>query len=340
MKSFVHQPASVPTEPSRAGSPARGIFELARQYAATIWHPHTLRERSVRKLLVALQRGQSACISPFQIVAPLSATAQRELEGSELFRRTLQALTSSSQAPLLVVEQHTPRLDVDLGDWPVPFRLVAGVHLLYACRKLGRSVHVRLLRDDRVDDLLRQLCERNPRCGIAAIEWGHLFRRALARRLFPSQAALAKRIGWTRSTVQRAVKLASLPDSILRAFDAAQLLGWHDAEILNQATTCDYHAVRVEAATFARQSPRADRREVLERMRRIAGRAPSSPAVTAKAVSAANRDPSLKHSSGPLAAISARARPESASRPSDVDEGASKGGRQDGTPASWPAAAL
>jgi hypothetical protein len=319
MTAIVREHARAPTELVPSASRAPSIFELAQQYAAGIWHPHALRERSVRKLLVALHRGHSASVNPFWIVAPLSATAQRELEGSELFRLTLQAVASSSASPLVVVGQHTSRLDIDLGEWPVPFRLAAGTNFLYACRRLGRPVDVRLLRDDRVDDLLHQLCTRNPRCGIAPIEWGMLFRRALARRIFTSQTALAHRIGWTRSTVQRAVKLASLPESILRAFEAVQLLGWHDAEILNQAITVDYHGARAEAAKLARHSPRPDRLEVLGRMRGVAGRASSSSHATAKVASAAEHDPTAKRSGGPIAATSVHAQPVGAAHPAGLD---------------------
>lgn len=235
------------------------------------YHPHALRENKVRDVMVALVAGCSVAVDPQWILPPLDPVAQAALEHDELFARTRHAIASSPHAPLAIVAPYRPRLDLDLSETPKPFRLVAGSFVLYASLQLKRPIAVALCHDAMLEPMTRRLLARNPRSGVAAIEWGVLFRRALACGVYESQARLAQAIGWPRSAVQRAVKIASLPEPVLQAFGAPQRLRLHDAELLNQAVELDEAATIAEARAIAGLTPRPDRPEVLRRLRAAAG---------------------------------------------------------------------
>lgn len=263
------------------------------------YHPHALRERRVRDVMVALVAGCCVPVDPHWILPPLNPVAQAAVEDDEMFARTCRAVASSRQAPLVIVAQHRPRLDIDLGETPRPFRLVAGTFVLYACLQLKRPIAVALCHDARLPVITRRLLARNPRSGVAAIEWGVLFRRALACGIFQSQARLAKAIEWPRSTVQRAVKIASLPEPVLQAVGAPQCLRLHDAEILNQAIEVDAAATIAEARAIAGLTPRPDRAEVLRRLRAAAG-LPTAPVTSKPACARAHAPDALAAPSSAL----------------------------------------
>jgi hypothetical protein len=250
----------------------------SRPHLASIdYHPHAVRDRKVEDVLLALRAGCSIAVDPGWIVPPLDPVAQAAVEGDALFERTFDAVASRPQAPLVVVAECLPRVDIDLGESPRPFKLVAGSFVLYACLRLKRPVGVTRCQDAMLVSMVSSLRARSPRSGVAAIEWGALFRRALSKNLYRSQTVLAEAIEWPRSTVQRAVKLASLPDPVIKAFQAPHLLRLHDAEPINQALEANEAATIVEAQALSRLTPRPDRTEVLRRLRVAAGLPPATP---------------------------------------------------------------
>lgn len=107
-----------------------------------------------------------------------------------------------------------------VGGGPEEFEVVFGHRRHRACLELG--IDVLAFVESITDQALFQEMDRENRlrADLRPYEQGLMYKRALDEGLYPSLTKLAEAIGAQKSNVSTAITIASLPDSVLKAFSS------------------------------------------------------------------------------------------------------------------------
>lgn len=134
---------------------------------------------------------------------------------------------------------------------PIPgserFEIVYGHRRHRACLDLGIAVRTVI---EAVDDqaLFKEMERENRgRADLSPWEQGTMYRRALSQGLFTSINELAREIGVDKGNVSKALRLADLPDEVVRAFKSPLDLQYRWAKLLSDALESDREGVLLRA---------------------------------------------------------------------------------------------
>lgn len=131
------------------------------------------------------------------------------------------------------------------------FEIVFGHRRHRACLDLGLPV-LAVVDDVSDQDLFKEMDRENrARADLAPWEQGVMYRRALNEQLFVSQDQLAKELGVDPGNLSKALRLADLPEAVVRAFPSPLDLQYRWAKALNDALQADPEGVVARAEELA-----------------------------------------------------------------------------------------
>jgi len=148
----------------------------------------------------------------------------------------------------------------------VNYELVYGHRRHRACLELGLSVLAVVEELDDQQLLVQMVKENGDRRDCSPYERGVQFRRAIGRGLFPSQRKLADAIGYDNSTVGKLIKLAELPDEVVRAFRSPAKIQVKWGAALERALEADRRGVLGRAAEIAASGKPTDAKQVFDKL--------------------------------------------------------------------------
>lgn len=154
---------------------------------------------------------------------------------------------------------------------PQCYEVVFGHRRHRACLELGISV---LTTIESIDDkeLFKEMDRENrQRADLRPYEQGVMYKRALDEGLFVSQRKLAEELGVEQSNVSVAVKIASFPESVLRAFSSPLDIQFRWATPLGTALDKDPDVVLALAKAIAHQRESGDAISPGDVYKRLAG---------------------------------------------------------------------
>ncbi|MEC4717928.1 ParB/RepB/Spo0J family partition protein [Noviherbaspirillum sp. CPCC 100848] len=131
------------------------------------------------------------------------------------------------------------------------YEIVFGHRRHQACLELGLPVlaFVEAVSDQ---DLFKEMERENrTRADLSPWEQGIMYRRALNDELFSSQEQLAREIGVDPGNLSKALRLADLPEAVVRAFPSPLDLQFRWAKALNDALQRDPEGVLERASELA-----------------------------------------------------------------------------------------
>lgn len=151
----------------------------------------------------------------------------------------------------------------DAGDG-ICYEIVYGHRRHRACLELGVPVlaMVESLDDRRLWVLMDR--ENRERRNLSPWEQGQSIQRALQAGLFPSVRRLAEEAGMDHSNAAKALRLAELPESVVKAFAAPADIQLHWAKPLSEALQQDPEGVLARAAGIAAQGGARSGKSVLD----------------------------------------------------------------------------
>ena len=115
------------------------------------------------------------------------------------------------------------------------YEIVSGHRRHQACHELNLPVKAIVVTGMTDSELVMCMFdENNARVDISPFEAGRMYAGWIEQRLFSSQHDLAEAIKRSPSDVSRAIYLARLPESILRAFESPLVLQYKDADVLRK----------------------------------------------------------------------------------------------------------
>lgn len=138
-----------------------------------------------------------------------------------------------------------------LASSPDRYEIVFGHRRHQACLELGVPVlaFVEAVSDQ---DLFKEMERENrTRADLSPWEQGIMYRRALNDQLFSSQEQLAREIGVDPGNLSKALRLADLPEAVVRAFSSPLDLQFRWAKALNDALQRDPEGVLERAVELA-----------------------------------------------------------------------------------------
>lgn len=131
------------------------------------------------------------------------------------------------------------------------YEVVFGHRRHRACLELGLPV-LAVVDEVSDQDLFKEMDRENrARADLAPWEQGVMYRRALSEQLFSSQDQLARELGVDPGNLSKALRLANLPESIVRAFPSPLDLQYRWAKALNDALQADPEGVVARAEELA-----------------------------------------------------------------------------------------
>jgi len=154
----------------------------------------------------------------------------------------------------------------------VTYEIVFGHRRHEACRQLGLPV---LAVVDNLDDkalFVEMDRENRARKDLSAWEQGVTYRRALDKKLYPSNRKLAEAIGVDLGAVGKALALAALPDDVVSAFASPLVIQFRWAKPLSDALSADLNGVLARARDLKRQAGKIGARQVFERLIALGGK--------------------------------------------------------------------
>lgn len=152
------------------------------------------------------------------------------------------------------------------SDETLTYEIVFGHRRHEACRQLKLPV---LAVVDNLDDkalFVEMDRENRARKDLSAWEQGAMYRRALEKKLYPSNRKLAEAIGVDLGALGKALALANLPDDVVSAFPSPLELQFRWAKPLSDALSADPNGVLARARELKTQAGRVGAREVFERL--------------------------------------------------------------------------
>jgi ParB family chromosome partitioning protein len=157
------------------------------------------------------------------------------------------------------------RLQPQAGS-PVEYEVVYGRRRLRACLELGLPVSA-IVESLSEQELFAQMDRENrDREDLSAWEKGCMYKHALDDGLFPSARRLADALGLDFSNVARAIRLASLPASIIDAFPSPIEIQWRWALSLVEAMEKDPERILNTAQSLSASTERLPAKEVFARL--------------------------------------------------------------------------
>ena len=127
------------------------------------------------------------------------------------------------------------------------FTLIYGERRLRACEAVGVDVLAIIKSDeDTNSEFMVMVRENLCRIGLSPIELGQQAKYAHEHKAVASLRAFAREIGKSTSCVTEAVKLAQLPEAVLKAFRNPKELQFRDAKPLTDAVKANLPAVLAE----------------------------------------------------------------------------------------------
>ncbi|KRB93756.1 ParB/RepB/Spo0J family partition protein [Noviherbaspirillum sp. Root189] len=131
------------------------------------------------------------------------------------------------------------------------YEVVFGHRRHRACQELGLPV-LALVEEVSDQDLFKEMDRENrTRADLSPWEQGVMYRRALNEQLFSSQDQLAKEVGVDPGNLSKALRLADLPEAVVRAFPSPLDLQYRWAKTLNDALQSDPEGVLARAKELA-----------------------------------------------------------------------------------------
>ena len=152
------------------------------------------------------------------------------------------------------------------SDGVVTYEIVFGHRRHEACRQLGLAV---LAVVDNLDDralFVEMDRENRARKDLSAWEQGVTYRRALDKKLYPSNRKLAEAVGVDLGAVGKALALAALPDEVVSAFASPLHIQFRWAKPLSDALSADRNGVLARARELKNQPRKIGARQVFERL--------------------------------------------------------------------------
>ena len=145
------------------------------------------------------------------------------------------------------------------------FEVIAGHRRHQACRGLGINVRAIVVPEMTDGEVARTMYDENSaRIDITPFESGRMYSTWIERKLFSSQAKLAKALNKNPSDISRALVLARLPRLVLEAFESPLTLQLKDADDFRAILGGDSRtAVLRLAADLARLPKKKSRAEVI-----------------------------------------------------------------------------
>jgi ParB family chromosome partitioning protein len=203
--------------------------------------------RSLKERVAALEAAPAVQMLDPKSIAP-SAWANRHESSfaSEDFKRLKDEIAAAggNVQPIKVRPAKGPRDEV--------YEIVFGHRRHRACLELGLPVAAIVQRLDDQELFVAMDRENRERADLSPWEQGVMYRRALESGLFASHRKLAERLGVDHSVLSRAVRLASLPDSVVLAFETPLDLQYRWLKPLQDALAQDSEGVSARADRMAK----------------------------------------------------------------------------------------
>lgn len=146
------------------------------------------------------------------------------------------------------------------------YEVIFGHRRNQGCLELGLPVLALVEEMDDRAAFIEMERENRERAELSPWEQGMHYRRALEQGLFPSNRKLAEALGIDLSAVGKALSLASLPDTVVRAFASPLELQYRFAKPLNDAVAADPEGVCARATEIVKAGRRLGAREVFDKL--------------------------------------------------------------------------
>jgi ParB family chromosome partitioning protein len=143
------------------------------------------------------------------------------------------------------------------------YEIVFGHRRHRACLELGLPV-LALIEDVSDQDLFKEMDRENrTRLDLSPWEQGVMYRRALNEGLFGSLGELSQELGVDKGNLSKSLRLADLPETVVKAFPSPLDLQFRWAKLLNDALQSDPERV-LEMAKELSENKNRSAKEVLE----------------------------------------------------------------------------
>lgn len=147
------------------------------------------------------------------------------------------------------------------------YEIVYGRRRHRACLELGLVVNAIIVAKMSEEELFSEMERENRnREDLTPWEQGVMYKDALDAGLYSSQRQLASKLGVDQAVVNKAVRLASIPEEVIAAFPSPLDLQFRWAQDLTEALEKEAVKVTAEAAAIAGMATKPSAKEVLDRL--------------------------------------------------------------------------